>query len=354
LHPGWEFLHETFRAAHAFTDCQGRPLGEANAPEACQRGVPFEWRECKYPGSRLHHALPMNVTALRQMTDHWPEVTAAVELLHRSYVAHFRPPSMTLLHAWRLAKFGTVIPAYLLCRPVERLSDGQIPVSAAALFKMLAGVFQTVQHMVLFGAAFGAVPTELPDPEALLAYADANDLLLDQRGVCAGPPKLIANVLHLLLRGTPGGGGEGELARSLPDFEGFFRYAAADSALQLRKFTFALATRADAVALHAELRAAWPRAHATHSVGAYLERSAEAWPIPLPDSLLDPSAADVRRRLEGVIDAEASALDEWLAAHAAAPPSRPPRSSRPPRPAHHDAPEPPSATDPAAPTAPPP
>src|SRR5262249_10539982 len=142
LPSGWELMHESFRAAFGFKDQDGRPLGEANAPEESQRGIEIDWRECRYQGSRYRHPKHMNVSALRQITDNWEDLIIGSRYLRKIYLSHFGVGLITHNHAWRLAKIATMLPIYLLSRPKDRFMDGQLPVLVAALFKVVAGVFQ--------------------------------------------------------------------------------------------------------------------------------------------------------------------------------------------------------------------
>ena len=321
---GWELLHESFQAAFPFKDRDGRPLGEANAPEECLRGVSTEWRECKYQGGRHRHVNPMNVTALRQLTDHWAELLAGVRFLRQSYLALFDVDTMTHIHTWRLSKFATILPAYLRCRTRDRVHEGELAVPVAGLFKILAGVFQTMQHMVLFGAAMGTMLEGATSPGEILQYAEDNELLLDTKGVCAGPPNMILELLELLVTNRPAGPSDGVIADLLgDDTADFFRYAALDSAQQLHKFIFRLEWRARIFQLSEELARETPRHAITSSVRAYSQESTARSPFPIPDFLLSVEGNEVRCRLLGALRSELETLDEWAARRGSSRPNAP-------------------------------
>ena len=82
-------------------DDEGRPLREGRTPPEHRRpeqpGQPaeaeaeaeaeIEYRPCPYPGSRQVAGRPMNVSALRQTSAHWDEITSALGFLRAAYAA---------------------------------------------------------------------------------------------------------------------------------------------------------------------------------------------------------------------------------------------------------------------------
>ena len=58
----------------SFRDEEGRPLAENKVPPEYRADAPMELAECNYYGSRYKHLKPMNISALKQMTAHWPAI----------------------------------------------------------------------------------------------------------------------------------------------------------------------------------------------------------------------------------------------------------------------------------------
>jgi len=79
-----------FRVAHMTLDCEGRQVGEANVvPDLFRLDIPTEWRSCPHTGSRYGHAKPMNVTALKSMRCHWPQMMAVLLKIRAVYLKRF-------------------------------------------------------------------------------------------------------------------------------------------------------------------------------------------------------------------------------------------------------------------------
>src|SRR5436309_10642955 len=80
-----------------FRDEEGRPLAENKVPPNRREDVPMELTECPYSGSRHRHFKPMNVTALKQMINHWPEVISQFNCMRNFCVAQKNRNEITLL-----------------------------------------------------------------------------------------------------------------------------------------------------------------------------------------------------------------------------------------------------------------
>jgi hypothetical protein len=313
---GWELVTETFIGAQAFVDCQGRPLGEVNAPAPLLEGVPLQLQTCKYAGSRHLHPLPMNISALRQMTENWAEVLAGVRFLRASYLRCFGLTELNHGHAWRLSRMGTALPAYLLCRPQARIADGSIPLSVALVYKVLAGVFQALQHRYLFAVAMGQPLQGEPIPADVLAHAEQNEMLLGKTGVCAGPNARILELLEQLLsNAAPEPATDcNELERVLGDPLPFFRYGTADVALQLGKFVFGVQWRACLYQLEQRVHAESPTHEALPVLKAELRRAFESAQLALPDALFSEEAAPIRSKVVAALQTELAVMESWLVA----------------------------------------
>ena len=64
-----------------------RPLGEEIAPADARDGIEIEAARCEYEGSRFHHALPMNISSLRQFANHWHLVLPTISTLRDGIAA---------------------------------------------------------------------------------------------------------------------------------------------------------------------------------------------------------------------------------------------------------------------------
>src|SRR6516162_5753052 len=67
------------RHVEEYLDVAGRPIGEGRS--AAIQQVPTAMQSCPYAGSRHHHAKPMNVSALRQITPLWHKIVTLLSWL---------------------------------------------------------------------------------------------------------------------------------------------------------------------------------------------------------------------------------------------------------------------------------
>jgi len=85
------------RHVHEYLDVAGRPVGEGRA--AAFQQVQTKMESCPYPGSRYHHAKPMNLTALQQMPP-WQHVLTMLSWLSQRYRAKHQT-EITPTTTWR-------------------------------------------------------------------------------------------------------------------------------------------------------------------------------------------------------------------------------------------------------------
>ncbi|MEZ4271263.1 MAG: hypothetical protein R3C68_07475 [Myxococcota bacterium] len=175
-------------------DVDGRPLGEGKAPPNARRGVPFERRDCPYPGHR--RGLPMNVSALKHMRTHWQTVLTYLQELRQRCMEHSSRPDLTWWDVHRICVAAISVPAYLTLRAERPVQDGALPPPAAALYKAMIGVYTVVRAMLKEHAA---QPLPAPSVEQLQTYAETKNYLTANHEACAGPPGLIAELLSVLL-----------------------------------------------------------------------------------------------------------------------------------------------------------
>ncbi|TKC98590.1 hypothetical protein [Polyangium fumosum] len=189
-----------------YRDDEARPLGEGTAPRRYLEGVPMEMRTCPYAGSRNRHPLPMNVSALRQVTQHWSEVAGGMALLRELYVKHRErgraEAPLSLTDVWKVSRLGLMLPAYLLRRAHHPLADGEIPAMAAVIYKIMLGLNRVADNQALMAFAAGVYDSVSPlDPATLFAFSEGNDLFIGRHSVCAGTPAMVEETFRIILYG---------------------------------------------------------------------------------------------------------------------------------------------------------
>lgn len=162
-----------------------RPLGEVSSlryEEARTEVIP-----CPYADRR--RGLPMNRSALRQISLVWPDVLATFRALARE-----RP---TLGQIWRLSLVGITAP---LAAP------DPVPRGLSALYKTSLGLSQVSTTLLLGADDLAELPfSELGDRDDLFAALDSNGWLLGQLQVCAGSRSMF-DQMHEALLGRGSGG----------------------------------------------------------------------------------------------------------------------------------------------------
>jgi hypothetical protein len=317
LPSGWELFNESYTAAWPFRDVEGRPIGEGSAPDECLASIRTEWRVCPYTGSRHHHTRQMNLTALRQVTSTWQQILAGTRWLKREYMVRLERESFDAVDLWRMTKFATTLPAYLRSRPDQPVADGELPVVVSAMYKVLAGVFQTVQHRRLLSLATGDSTSQPISADELACHAETHGLFIGRTGVCAGPPHLIAKILNTVIE-PPVGHEDTLIADIIGEPERFFRYAAADSTLQMRKFTVQIALQSILFRLRHRIACDAP-GELIAALQNGLSQMRESSFLPIPDELLSDAGTGPREAVvRGVLE-DVGELDRWLAGRALRP-----------------------------------
>lgn len=185
----------------SIVDTDGRPLREHSAPLELQKGVPMELIECSYPGSRYKHKNPMNISALRQMTEHWDELISGLLCLRNLYVQSSN--KVRLIDLWRIGMLGEILPQYLTYRAHNPVSHSAMPPFVAAIYKVMIGlntsIFKLAQTTLL--SSPDTVDQEV-DPEKLFAFVESDNLLIGVKQVCAGPEGMIRKAIRLLVTGA--------------------------------------------------------------------------------------------------------------------------------------------------------
>ena len=208
-------LNEWVKRTIGMRDEEGRPLGEAKAPPERLRGVPLELRTCPYADSRKNHALPMNVSALKQAFAHWDGVLGGIELLRSLYTAEVNLKQIRLIDVWRIGVLTSSIGDFAFLRAENPVGDLELPAPVAAVYKISLGIASTCVAMWADGSSRFDAPA---DADALYAYADANGQFIGSEQVCAGPLGMVKQTLRLVVDGTGAGrsfsGGPGHRRQS--------------------------------------------------------------------------------------------------------------------------------------------
>ncbi|WP_395700532.1 hypothetical protein [Aquabacterium sp.] len=207
LEPGWlELVVPVFRVAHMALDAEGRQVGEANVfPPALRMDVPTRWRTCIYPGTRHQSPRPMNVTALKAMRTHWPQMMLALRAVREAYLRRFPEArtGWTVGHLERLATAVLALPTYLLQRAAAPVPNAALHPALSCLFRVTDGLRMVMHQMLFVPIGEPTLPPQAAMSRAeILAYAERNYAFHSEHGVCAGPQAMIDEFLAVLVDGA--------------------------------------------------------------------------------------------------------------------------------------------------------
>lgn len=193
------------RVAHIALDREGRQVGEVNAfPEQLRLKVRTEWRTCAYAGTRHGDDMPMNLTALKTMVSHWQPALATALSVRDAFLERYpQLPGGGLklgdLHLLSCAVLA--LPAVLLMRGKKPVSNGDLDPVLSTLFRAVDGVRMVAAQMLDLPGS--AVAHETPVvPRDVTDAAERLGQYRSERGVCAGPPAMIAELLATLISGA--------------------------------------------------------------------------------------------------------------------------------------------------------
>jgi hypothetical protein len=207
-----ELVIPIFRVAHIAMDAEGRQIGEANVfPKSLRFDIPTEWRTCHYPGSRYLDARPMNITALKSMRTHWPQMMAALAHIRNAYLQRY-PEAQSGLTIGGLEALSTLvlaIPTYLLMRKHKRIPNGELHPALSSMFRITDGLRLTMHQMIFvpFAESTYAASSPISSTE-IYEYSERNFLFSSDHGVCAGPKAMIEEFFNVLVDGVPIKGAE--------------------------------------------------------------------------------------------------------------------------------------------------
>ncbi len=202
-----ELVIPIFRIAHLVLDAEGRQVGEANVfPQALRLDVPTNWRSCIFSGSRYQDARPMNVSALKSMRAHWPQMMAALLRIRAAYFGRFPAArnGWTVGDVERLSTLVLAVPTYMLMKSGQRVGNGALHPVLSNLFRVTDGLRMTTHRMLFVPVAEATLsPLAAITAAEIYAYAERNHAFGSTHGVCAGPQTMIEEFLAVLLDGKP-------------------------------------------------------------------------------------------------------------------------------------------------------
>ncbi len=199
-----ELVVPVFRVAHIAVDGDGRQVGEANVfPRALRVDVPTEWRVSNLPGTRFQVDRPMNMTAMKAMRQHWPQMMGALLRIRTAFLARF-PEALngwTVGHLERLATAVLAVPTYQVARGA--VANGALHPALSNMFRVTDGLRMVMHQMLFVPVGEPTLPPTAPmDVDTILAYAERNYSFHSETGVCAGPQAMVREFLQVLVEGT--------------------------------------------------------------------------------------------------------------------------------------------------------
>jgi len=185
----------------------------------------------------------MNVSALRQSSEHWDAVIDALAFVRSRYAEIRGSYGPDIMDVWRVSQLGCALPWYFILH-----HDRPSPAYAAALSKITLGT-ALLSHRLLHDAL---TQHWLPPPftaTTLHDLAESTGTLLGETEVCAAPAKMIVDFLEVLVSGTPRG--LGPVAELVAERDNVVRFGAHYANFKLLLWIHFLARRF----LYAELAA---------------------------------------------------------------------------------------------------
>src|SRR5207237_2099761 len=138
-----ETVVPVYRVAHPTLDREGRQVGENNVgPRSLFLDLPTQRRVCNYAGNRYQADLPMNVTALRHMTNRWPELLSLTEQFRTAFFKRLPPRGSSLGagEAQLLTLCCLAAVGYVMVRAEDPVANGELDAGLAATFRIIDGV----------------------------------------------------------------------------------------------------------------------------------------------------------------------------------------------------------------------
>jgi hypothetical protein len=301
LEPGYlELVVPIFRVAHMALDADGRQVGEANVfPKPLRLDVPTKWRTCIYGGSRFQEERPMNVTALKTMRAHWPQMMEALRRIREAYLSRYPAArnGWTVGDLERLSTLVLAVPTYLLVRTQGRVANGELHPALSSMFRVTDGLRMTTHQMLFVPVGEATLsPDARITAREVYGYAERNYAFHSSHGVCAGPRTMIEEFLAVLIDG-----------RAAREDEPVVLDAAVEDAL--RSIDSAFDYGLYGLQAHAVVFSLWPVMTRTYE---RLSRIAEEWQGE-PSAAVETLRHHLRGRMETLKNESLHATEEWRA-----------------------------------------
>ncbi|TNE54738.1 MAG: hypothetical protein EP338_06260 [Bacteroidetes bacterium] len=222
-------------APNWYMDQEHRPFGEGKAPEECKKEVPFDYKTCPYPGSRKKHEKPMNVSALKQMREHWSESMNLIRKIRDLYLPNHPVQTPELIDVWKMTLYASYLPAYLIYREKSPLLNHCIPPVVSAVYKMFIGLKAPIEHMTrdLF---LGALESPQISSKIIHDYAEKRGSFIGPEEVCGGPENLVIEFLDAFMLQETAYQSNPLISRLLPDEGEYMRFVKSIINLQILNF----------------------------------------------------------------------------------------------------------------------
>jgi hypothetical protein len=164
----------------------------------------MEFKMCNYPGTRLNHELPMNISSLKQFVNNWREVINTISQIRNAYLKARAQPKenpVTIIDLWIISRICQILPAYLMRRYHNPVADGEIPVVPAIIHRISLGLHR-IGHVHLIKQLALGKEIDIPSLTASELYllAEQRGLLVGTYSVCAGPRSMIEQSYQAMLK----------------------------------------------------------------------------------------------------------------------------------------------------------
>ena len=173
-------------------DTEGRPLGEQRASQLYTNTKTLKIK-CNYPGSRFQNEKPMNISALKQVMENKNEIFYLFSTLRQHISKRDNFKKISYLEVWEIASRAILLPLF-----IKLNNKSKIPAYAAGLYKVGFGLISVAMKLTLKETRGEDLPV---DPSYVFQSAEDSGELIGAHEVCAGPEKLIKDVVYSIIYG---------------------------------------------------------------------------------------------------------------------------------------------------------
>jgi hypothetical protein len=144
----------------------------------------------------------MNVSALRQITPVWDQIVTMLAWLSQRYRARSPSEIKTYEDVLLVTSAGVFLADFLVLRRHQPLRPDEMPLVFSGLYKVCLG-FQLATFLGAMQERFAdqTTPHELPTAAEFHDFLEAQELLIGEAEVCAGPPLMIMEAYDAMVRG---------------------------------------------------------------------------------------------------------------------------------------------------------